>query len=322
MQSENWYHDVLASDKRTGVTLKPVFSMLLALLFPIGAGAACVVDNKATIPLQASAVGITLPVEVNGTSATFIMDTGAERSVVTAEAAQRLGLLRDQWVGTTMGGIGGVDRRPNADPRSLSLGGLPLVRRTLTHDHSLTVGVLPGITGTNPVVDGLLGRDYLALFDLDLDLPNRLLTLYQVSDCRGRFLPWPGKYASIPATIPMGEAIIVPVTIDGKPLRALLDSGATSSLLAAPGMYKMGLEQANLSADPSGQISGLGPHSVTVHRHLFSALTIGNQTITSPSLWVEPIRLSPIVDMLLGADFLANRRVWISFATKQVFLAE
>jgi hypothetical protein len=37
---------------------------------------------------------------------------------------------------------------------------------------------------------------------------------------------------------------------------------------------------------------------------------------------VEPIRLSPIVDMLLGADWLTGRRVWISFATKQLFLAE
>ena len=41
----------------------------------------------------------------------------------------------------------------------------------------------------------------------------------------------------------------------------------------------------------------------------------------SPQLWVEPIRLTPIVDMLLGADWLAGRHVWISYATAQVFLA-
>jgi hypothetical protein len=39
-------------------------------------------------------------------------------------------------------------------------------------------------------------------------------------------------------------------------------------------------------------------------------------------LWVEPVRLSPIVDMLLGVDWLAGRRIWISFTTKQLFLAE
>lgn len=299
---------------------KIILPLFLALLLPAAASAACVVEGKATIPLQSAPFGITLPVEVNGVTATFALDTGAERSVVTGEAVQRLGLARDEWVGTTMGGIGGVDRRPNADPRSLSLGGLPLVRRTLSHDHSLTVGILPG--ARNTTVDGLLGRDYLALFDLDLDLPAHRLTLYQVSDCAGRFLPWTGSYSSIPVTIPPGDAVILPVTVDGKPLRAMLDSGATSSFLAAPGMYKMGLQQANLSADPTGDISGLGARVVIVHRHRFATLTVGNQTIQAPSLWVEPIRLSPIVDMLLGADWLAGRRVWISFATKQLFLAE
>jgi Aspartyl protease len=309
------------------VSAKIIVGLVVALigtlvLLPAAGGAACVVDNKTTIALQVVGGSIVLPVEVNGISAPFVLDTGAERSVVTGEAAQRLGLARDQWVGTTMGGIGGVDRRPNADPRSLSLGGVVLTRRTLNHDRSLTVGVLPGISGRDSAIAGLLGRDYLALFDLDLDLPARRLTLYQVSGCAGRFLPWTAQYASVPFTTPPGEAVILPVTIDGSVLRAMLDSGATSSLVAAPGMYKLGLAQASLSDDPSSVISGLGTRSVTVHRHQFAALTVGNQTIASPSLWVEPIRLSPIVDMLLGADWLAQRRVWISFATKQLLVAD
>jgi hypothetical protein len=33
------------------------------------------------------------------------------------------------------------------------------------------------------------------------------------------------------------------------------------------------------------------------------------------------VRVVPIVDMLLGADWLVSRRVWLSFATKQMFVA-
>jgi hypothetical protein len=302
------------------VIFRTILALLLALLLPVAARATCVVTNKAILPLQFTAGQITLPVEVNGVTGTFVLDTGATRSVVTAEAVQRLGLARDEWVGTTMHGVGGIETQPNADPRSLTLGGIPLVRRTLNHDHSLTVGILPGAHRAS--IDGLLGRDYLALFDLDLDLPGRRLTLYQVSGCAGRFLPWPGNYVSIPVDIPIGQAIVLPVTVDGRPLRAMLDSGAGASMLGAPGMYKMGLDQANLAADPSDQISGLGSRVVTVHRHRFSTLAVGNQTIESPLLWVEPVRLSPIVDMLLGVDWLAGRRIWISFTTKQLFLAE
>ena len=274
------------------------------------------------MPLQVTGTVITVPVEVNGITATFILDTGAQRSVVTDAAVRRLDLARDRWVGTTMRGVGGIDRRANADPRSISLGGVPLVRRTLSHDTSLTVAVLPRTLIGDQSIDGLLGRDFLSLFDLDLDVPSHRLTLYRVTGCTGRFLPWTGGYAAIPITMPTGQAILVPVTLDGRNLRAMLDSGASSSVLAAAGMFKLGLDQASLSGDPSDTISGLGSRMLIVHRHRFRSLTVGGQTIESPALWVEPIRLSPIVDMLLGADWLANRRVWISYATSQLFTSE
>lgn len=299
---------------------KAGFLLVLTLMLPWVAKAACVVESKATVPLQIVAGRITLPVEVNGTTATFVLDTGATRSLVTAEAAQRLGLARDQWVGTTMSGVGGIERRPNADPRSLSLGGVPLARRTLTRDRSLTVGDLPGLQGTG--IDGLLGRDFLAVFDLDLDFPDRRLTLYRVNDCTGRFVPWSGHEVAIPFAVPAVDSVILSVAVDGHPLRALLDTGASASLITASGMFKLGLDQTRLSADLTNQATGMGPRTVTVHRHRFKTLTIDNQTTGNPELWVEPVRLSPIVDMLLGADWLATRHLWISFATRQVFLAE
>lgn len=302
------------------MTGRIMLCLLAALMLPALARAACVVEAKATIPLQISGGIIAVPLEVNGIAGTFILDTGAERSLVTQEAVDHLGLARDQWVGTTMGGIGGIDRRPNANPRSLALGGVPLVRRTINHDTSLTVGVLAHTRIGNLVIDGLLGRDFLALFDLDLDMAGRRLTLYQVRGCSGRFLPWVGGYVAIPVTSPVSDAIIVQVTIDRKPLRAMLDTGATTSLIAAPGMFKLGLDQAALSGDPADRISGLGSRTVIVHRHRFGSMQVGNRLIDSPQIWVEPVRMVPVVDMLLGADWLAGQRVWLSFATRQLFL--
>jgi hypothetical protein len=59
-----------------------------------------------------------------------------------------------------------------------------------------------------------------------------------------------------------------------------------------------------------------------MRRHRFGSLQVGPQRIQSPSFWVGPVRLTPIADMILGADFLARRRVWISFASQQVFVAQ
>ena len=310
-------------------TMLGLLVRLFGILLPLAAvgaspGAAlavCVVDDKASIPLTVSGGVITVPVAVNGITGPFILDTGAQRSVVTEAAVHRLGLARDEWVGTTMRGIGGINRRPNADPRSLTLGGIPLVRRTLLHDKSLTVGILPRTRAGNLVIDGLLGRDFLSLFDLDLDVPRLRLTLYKVHDCAGRFLPWQARYIAVRLTVPANSALVVPVEVNATPLRALLDTGASASLLAAPGMHRLGIKPANLTADPGEPVSGLGPRAVTMHRQTFRSLEVGGLAIASPAIWVAPVHLSPIVDMLLGMDWLSGRRIWISFATRQLFIA-
>jgi hypothetical protein len=298
-----------------------ILPLLACLACPPAARAACVVDNKATVPLVVVGGAITIPVEVNGVTATFLLDTGAERSLVTEDAVHRLGLARDEWVGTTMSGLGGIESRPNADPRSLTLGGIPLVRRTVTHDTSLTVGVMPRTHVGNLLIDGLLGRDFMSLFDLDLDVPGSRLTLYQVHDCTGRFLPWQGGYAAMPVTLVDQNALILPVTVDTTPMRALLDTGASASLIAAPGLFRLGLQPGSLAGDVADQVSGLGPRMVTMHRHVFQSLRVGGQGIGQPVIWVGAVHLTPIVDMLLGADWLAGRRIWISFTTRQLFVS-
>lgn len=297
--------------------MRTLFLLLMLAALSRQAGA-CQVDALATVPLQGHGGSIAVTARVNGADALLKLDTGASRSVLTPAAVRRLNVARDEWVGTTMGGIGGVDRRPNADPREISLAGIPLTRRTTTHDNSLVVAEIPDAGR----LDGLLGRDFLSLFDLDLNMPARTMTLYRVTACSGRFLPWTAPYQAVPVTVPQGEALIVPVTLDGKPLRALLDTGADSSLLAAPGMYKLGLDQAAITGDRSSTISGIGKRRIISHRHTFQSLMVGSDRTAAPDMWVEPVRLNPIADMLLGGDWLAGRRVWISFATRQLFAVE
>ena len=294
---------------------------LLCLITQASAEAACTVQPATSVSLSVIGGTILVPVEVNGITASFVLDTGAQRSVVTEAAIARLGLARDKWVGTTMSGVGGVNSRANADPRSFHLGGVALMRHTLNHDTSLTVGDLPRASVPGRIVDGLLGRDYLSVYDLDLDVPARRLTLYQTTGCVGRFLPWTGAYTRVQVSTPTENALVVPVVLDGTPLRALLDTGASGSLLGSAGMFRMRLDLGALQGDHSDQVNGLGPHVVTMHRHQFRSLQVGEQSVQSPSIWVAPVHLTPIVDMLLGADWLADRRVWLSYATRQIFVA-
>ncbi len=300
------------------VSMRGLLIFLCLFGWSFTARAACIVTPLAVVPLTPAGGVLVLPVMVNGIAARFLLDTGAERSVVTRAAVQRLDLALDEWVATTMRGVGGVERNRNADPRSISLGGVPLQRHTLARDSSLTVATLPAIESAHPI-DGLLGRDFLSRFDLALDMPALTLRLYDVRDCGGNFLPWKVPYVALPVESPMANALVVQVRLDGVALRALLDTGASSSLIAAPGMGRLGL-----TADPSPRqrASGLGPHSLAVTRESFGMLQVGSETRAAPSLLVAPVHLVPIVDMVLGADWLRGKRVWLSFATRQVFVAQ
>lgn len=288
--------------------------VLVMILLGSQAHAACEVRERARVPLHVINGAVLVEVMVNDRPARMILDTGAQRSVVSKDSVRALDLALDEWVATTLRGVGGLERHRNALPRSLSLGGVALERRTTTRDTSLTVGTLA------PGLDGLLGRDFLSLFDLDLDLPGSVVTLYAVSGCTTGFLPWSRPYVALPVTNPAETALVVGVSLDGVPLRALLDTGAGTTVLAAPGMARMGLRLEHLAASPSATVGGLGPRRVTGWRHQFRTLVIGDDVTEAPRLWVAPIRLAPITDMLLGADWLATRRMWISYATRQVFV--
>lgn len=305
---------------RTGIrTLgRRTLGALLSLL--LGAAAAqadCSVTERVSVPVEPSAGLLMVTLSLDGQPARFILDTGAERSLVTPDAVARLGLRLDEWVDSTVVGVGGYRRHRNADPRSIALGGLALHRRTLTRDTSLTVGILPG----GGAADGLLGRDLLTLYDVVIDPGARRLTLYDVRGCAGRFLPWRGAYAAAPATVPMGQALVFESRVDGQGLRTLLDTGAGASLVTAPGMMRLGLTAAGLAGDPQGATHGIGPFPVRMYRHRFASLSVGGEAVRDPSLWVAEIRVLPVVDLILGTDWLGSRRVWLSYATAQVFVA-
>jgi Aspartyl protease len=298
---------------RIWVVRSAVVAALLMLFAGHPASAACRVEPRATIPVQRVGGAILVPVAVNGITADFVLDTGAERSVVGLQAATRLALARDEWVSTDMLGTGGFDRRRLGRPRSLMLGGIALRRHTVAADNSLVVGPIMETIAGHPVA-GLLGEDFLSPFDLDLDVAAGTLKLFDVTGCSGAFVPWPGHVTAIAAMRPVRNILVLPVAVAGRALEAQLDTGASASVIMAPGMAKLGLL-------PGGgePLRGFGNGIQHAHAQSFS-LQVGSTPAAATTLLVAPIHGLRSIDMLLGADWVGVRRIWISWATNQVFL--
>lgn len=258
-----------------------------------------------------------LDLTVDGRSATFQLDTGASLSLVTPEAARRLGLPRDRWIGSTVRGIGGIQRRSVADAESVVLGGIALHQRDFRHGAILAVATLASSRVGDHLIDGLLGRDLLNAFDVELDPANATLNLWRPGNCDGRFLPWTGNYDAIPTLRTYGDALVISVEANGVALRALPDTGATQTLLLAPGMARLELSPAR----GEGIASGIGGRSRPVFPLLLSTLRVGRETQRDVPALGSTLRVQPIVDMLLGADWFATHRVWLSYTTRQVFVS-
>lgn len=243
------------------------------------------------------------PVILDGRLAPMVIDTGAERSLITRAAAVRLGLTFDLWVDTTLRDAGGrLETHRNADVSAAALGGLPLYQFPPTRSLSLSV-----TTNNLGGADGLLGSDVLRHFTLGLDVPNASFTLSPA-----RFgVPSPGGINLEPL---WPDLLLVPVVLDGQHLTALVDTGSSASWINARGLSRLGLTPAQRAQGKTVSLAGVNGR-LPAHLYRFTNFRIGKLTITNPEILTASIPEAGF-DMILGMDFLGRQRFCLSYTRK------
>jgi predicted aspartyl protease len=278
------------------------------LLGSIASIAAAPLPPGVAIPMDVADGRCVVRVLLDGKAARMVLDTGAERSVLTRAAATRLGLRRDLWVDTPMVGAGGlVETHPNVDAGTASLGGVALFQNPLARGLSLAVTNMP--LGS---ADGLLGADVLCHHTLQLDMPRAQLLLQPA-------------HAALAArnTVPLRPwargLLLAPLRLDGQNLTALVDTGASATLINARGLYKLGLTPARLAQDPVVSTAGLGG-SFHTQPHRFTALQCGQLIVPAPLLLTAPVPEAAF-DAILGLDILGRQRFSLSYTSLRLGFA-
>jgi predicted aspartyl protease len=278
--------------------------------------AGCRIERRGEAVLDTSRGVPVVPAMANGTEAAFVLDTGAARSVLDEAAVRRLSLPLDEWAAMTMRGVGGAVRHRVAHLRSLSVGGAGLHRRSAAGDMSMAVVPVLPFAG-EPPVSGLLGGDYLQTYDLAWEPADKRLALFAVQGCNGRFVPGASAYDALVAEPSSAGWLVVRVTLEDRMVRALIDSGAERSLLTRAGAARLGL----LTHGAGGPtLGGIGPGPVGAERRIFTDMRVGSEAIRPARLLVAGDLVIPGIDLVLGADWLLPRHVWLSYATGQVFV--
>lgn len=270
----------------------------------------CRITRNARIELTLARNFMLAPANLDGHPTQLLLDTGAAVSTITPQAATWLHLPRDPHR-LLLEGIGGQVLSDVVRAPTLELGGIIL------RDRRLSVGPIVSLPDADPPLIGVLGADVLGGHDIDLDVPRRRLGLYTVENCPD-FHPWP-QSSGLAVTRGSQGLLFTVVAIDGHAVRALIDTGARISVVSRRLAASIGVGKAALASDPLGNGRGFGAATMLLRRHRFARLQIGGLTVEQPVIAVTD-HLFAGIDMLLGADVLGRRELWLSYPAARLYV--
>jgi len=303
--------------KRSALT----FLTILAFVFsspPAFPAEPCHITQKASFRLGATPALLTVPAHIDGEAVTMGLDTGAH-TYVSPETASRLRLPRDYGRRTRSIGTTAVLNVNNVLIRDLEFAGVHFRDKSVPSiplEGKVMFGDI-GVIGTG--ISGLIGADLMSNYDFELDLKQFRLTLYKVSGCKTVKPEWAGDYLQTPIEITGSRKVALPVEIDGVKLKAILDTGAGISAITRAAAARVGLTAAALKSDPASAVIGAGNVKADVPFHTF-------QNVAAAGLKTGPMKVSILKissgesDVLLGLDFMRSKKLWISYATRTLFI--
>jgi clan AA aspartic protease (TIGR02281 family) len=292
---------------------------------PLGAAINCKLMQIADWMVKPHSGKLIVDGEINGQKIGVLLDTGAQGSVILRTAADRLGLTRHTASGYRAYGVGGESYAEYAVLDEMKLG--QAVRRNW---RVLVVGERD--LGADYAF--LLGYDFFEQVDLEFDLPNDRVRLFQAEDCGNLSLAY---WAKGTADVVRLEAdhdkpgILVPVTLNGRTLLAELDSGTSRSVVSRLVAAQLGVTPQTPGTRTAGTVGGIGAGRADQWISAFQSFAIGGELIRNPEIRFTDLSIATtqtgsrlavrqdLRDMLLGLDFLRAHRVYVAHSQGKLY---
>jgi predicted aspartyl protease len=249
---------------------------------------------------------------INRQDVAIMLDTGAMRTVILRPVAARLGLKVDPLRGVRIVGPTGDSVAETAQVAELTIAG------STRRDWQMIVA------GERDLVHGIgviLGEDFFQNVDVEFDLANRAIRLFQPRNCDGASLAyWTTERAhevAIEAVNPARARIVIPVRVNGLPIVALFDTGASRSILHRHIAARLGIRPNTPGVVAAGTLSGVGKESSDLWIGSFESFEIGEEAIKGTSIPFADIGAE--YQMVLGLDFLLAHRLLVSHSQRKIY---
>jgi len=278
---------------------------------PVACHAECQVGKLAELPVMMDGMQPITEAKINGAPARFMIDSGAFSSIISPGTARTLGLHPEPVRDFYMVGINGTATAGLVKVSSLVVGDTNLGRAQFLVGGSETGGA------------GVLGQELLGFDDIEYDLPHGMVRLFKSTGCEQLSMAYwaagrPMDVVPIAAHSREQPYTIGSVELNGKPVRATFDTGASASIVSLRAAARAGIKPGDPGVKSAEGASGFGRGYVQTWIAPFASFKIGDEEIKNTKILIG--QLGPDIDMLVGADFFVAHRIYVANGQHKMFL--
>lgn len=286
----------------------------MMVLSPTLAEEDCRLQLAASLPMTYYDGAIVVDAAIGDHPLKLIVDTGASTTMLRESVAAQMGLKYDvlkHWQYASV--FGGVRLHHSARVKDFTLGNL--------RGSGLSVFLMPEDEKQAWVQDGVLGANVLSVYDVDFDFAHGKLNLFLPHRCRGKVVYWT-QNEDLVAKLPIdfnGSHIRIPVQIEGKEIDAVLDTGASDTVLDQETfMPKFGLTPQSPGVQEYHDPADPMPR----YTYTFKTLTLQGVTVNNAKVRFisQEYSKNPSYKMLLGMDVLRQLHLFIAYKEKMLFV--
>jgi hypothetical protein len=278
-----------------------------------------------------------IPVTVVGSPKNFIVDTGGYVSTLFPAVVRELGLPRRN-VALRIVGVDGRTSNTAVRVPEFAIGRLRAADLSFMVDPRSPPDDTP-----ERAPSGLLGPEILQNYDVDFDFTAGKMNLIDSDHCEGQVVYWPASaVAVIPFRLDNSFHVIVPATIDGQRVEAMLDTGASATLLnlnAAQRLFDIDVTGPDM--EKAGELQGKA-YSANVYRRRFNSIELEGMVINNPTVLLVPDmvraqlprgpapgsllpdprnRATGFPELILGMSELSKLHLYIAYKERKLYIS-
>ena len=275
---------------------------------------ACRLLQAASLQMSTEPDGqIAVPVAIDDRPARLVVDTGSIYSSMSSALVSEFD-LKPKPAARIYELLGNVPLYDIVFPHSFRIGNLS------TDDIGFYVAPSRALHADSA---GLLGPDIMSKYDVEFDFAHARFNIFSQDHCPGQVVYWTrDPYAQVAIRVDDNWHISVPVTLDGKPIVALLDTGsARSSMSLDVAKSVMGIDESNPALKTLEPVSINGTARVAMYHYPFQTLTLDGVEVRNPLIDILPAAMfgKGAPQLILGLSALRQLHFYIAYKEQMLY---